>query len=261
MRDSLADNDKTRWSDARLIRLVDEAQKDFAVKARMLRTKVDISIIGGQAEYLLPENAYLMTRVVTEEGKLELVSHDSMDELVHTRWETVSGTNIEYIVFDKQNPRAFKVYPIPIDSDSIGDTYTLSDYGVTTLVENDIVVNDFGVVAEVSESAADTSSFNSPYGIMVDMVSVVSSVTVYYRRTPNDILSITDTPDIDRIWDKGLRYYALGLAFADDKDSQNLAMSDKFMGMYGRELAEATAQSARNSTSPTPRNTQYNRAI
>ena len=46
-RDTLADPEGDRWSDERLLRLIDEAQKDICRRAKLLRTKKNIPIING----------------------------------------------------------------------------------------------------------------------------------------------------------------------------------------------------------------------
>ena len=42
VRDSLSDPSKDRWTDERLLRLIDEAQKDLAKKSLLLRTKIGV---------------------------------------------------------------------------------------------------------------------------------------------------------------------------------------------------------------------------
>lgn len=268
VRDSLSDNDKTRWSDSRLLRLIDEAQKDLVKDSKMLKSKVNISIVGNKAEYELPTDAYLLTRCKTDSGKIDLLTHNEMDELgalstssVSLRWETETGTEIEAVVYDKQNPRVFRIYPIPIDADAIADIFTITDYGITTLVEGDLMVSDYGVVTAISGSATDTTEFSSPYGLMTDMEASIASLTVQYIKLPADITSTEDVPEIDPVWDKALRYYTIAMAMADDQDTQNIKVSDKFMGLYLRELKDANATSSKSNLSSSPANSQYVRAI
>ena len=285
VRDSLSDPDETRWSTDRLVRLIDEAQKDMVQTAQMLRSKVDVAVTKDQATYKLPADAYLLTRVVTDDGgRIELLSHNDMDELgsfgqgntaynrsyysssnsgsqVRKRWEAETGNDIQYIIFDKQNPREFKVYPIPTDTDVAGAAFALSDFGLATLVEGDLVLSDFGVVSDLSSTSVDTTEFNSVFGVMTALQDVVKSLTVYYRRIPIDIVDTTSTLEIEPIWDKALRYYTIAMALADDQDTQNLSVADKYMGMYTRELSKAEAVSSKNNINSSPRSAEYSRAI
>jgi len=57
VRDSLSDPDADRWSDARLLRLIDEAQKDIATKNKLLRTTVNIQLFIDKNIYDLPSEA------------------------------------------------------------------------------------------------------------------------------------------------------------------------------------------------------------
>lgn len=263
VRDSLADEDEERWTTARLLRLVDEAQKDIATKAKLLRTKTVVSIIGLQAEYQLPSDAFLLTRVVNSDGApLPIVSHDYMDEL-DPSWETTTGSTIEYIVFDKQNPGWLKVYPIPLESDG-GEIFTATDYGVTATVEDDIVTPDYGVVADVSTNSTESKEFNSVYGVMTGMVSAIASLTVYYRHKPATINAIDISPsvlEIDDKWDKAIKHYVVGTALRDDQDTQNRAVGNDELMIYGGELGEAKSISAKNNAIQPPHQTTYNPGI
>lgn len=271
MRDSLSDDDESRWSTDRLVRLIDDAQADLVVDVGMLRSNTSVFIQADKAEYTLPSEAYEITRAVTSTGTpLDILSHDEMDALgatpsnreVGIDWETSTGATISKIIFDKQEPGAFKVFPIPTGSDTVGDTFTTTDYGFTALSEGDLVVNDFGVVATVSETAADTTSTNSDFGTITSMLGVEATIKVYYKRLPSTILGAEDDPEVESTWDRALRYYALAMAYADDQDTQNLAMSDKFFGMYTRELERAGKKSSKSSVSNRVRSsTSYNKAI
>ena len=53
-RDSLADPNKERWSDDRLLRLLDEGQKHFAREAKLLKATSIINLFPDQATYTLP---------------------------------------------------------------------------------------------------------------------------------------------------------------------------------------------------------------
>jgi len=55
-RDTLADPFKERFSDERLLRLIDDAQKYLVLKAQSIRSKTTVPIIPGVSTYTLPDD-------------------------------------------------------------------------------------------------------------------------------------------------------------------------------------------------------------
>ena len=146
VRYSLADLDGDRWSDDRLLALIDEVQIDIAVKNNLLRTKVNTAIVLDINEYKLPNNAVNITRIINNEGtRIRIRSHAQMDE-IDPLWETTKGSIVEYIVFDKQDPGQFKVYPIPTVSDDI-TIFSVDINGVTVAITGDVLTSLFGIGA------------------------------------------------------------------------------------------------------------------
>ena len=138
-RDVLADLDQQRWTDAQLLRLVDDGQKDIATHSKILKSSYTFSLADGVHTYTLPDNIWLITRASDQDGcRLALISYDSMDEQVeklgvtrthrnqqrfpHTVnfdffpkycWETDTGKSPLALVYDNRNLNQIRVYPIP----------------------------------------------------------------------------------------------------------------------------------------------------
>lgn len=263
VRDSLSDNDKTRWTDDRLLRLIDEVQKKMARKAQLLRAKTTVSIIGLINEYLLPSDAFLLTRVVNSDGeKIAIKSHKDMDD-IDPDWEVATGTTLEFIVFDEMNPGYFKTYPILTETDG-GETFTLTDYGVITAVEGDVISQDFGVCVDVSTNATLTKEFNSVYGVCVGMASIISTLTVYYRAIPKEINAIDIAPselEVHSIYDAAIKHYVIGTALRDDQDTQNRIVGNEELTFYADELKDAKGNSGKDNTSSQHQQTSYNPGV
>lgn len=280
VRDSLSDEDKLRWSDNRLLRLIDEAQKKIAKKARLLRTNTPIKIIGDQNEYELPSDAYLLSRIVNADGReLPMYSHDQMDErgqityssyssnqnfanqdlIVGSDWETVTGNEIEAIIYDKQEPRKFKVYPIPLQTDG-GETFISDVFGVTASIEDDVMSPATGIVVDVSGSATGTVTFNSVFGVLVGMESIETTLKAYYTTIPAEIDSIDLAPsilEIEDVYDVAIKHYVVGMSLRDDQDTQNRQVGNEEISFYREELGEAKEDSSRNFKSKQAARTSY----
>lgn len=282
-RDSLADEDESRWSTPRLIRLIDEAQKKIATKAQLLRKTYTFSILANVNEYSLPADAFLLTRVVSSSGaKIALKSHASMDDLmsnillhdslsssyrrssntqaVDAMWEFDTGSQVEYIIFDNQEPGTFKTYPIVVN-DTASEVFVLDTFGVTADIEGDLLINPYGVLGNLTANAIDTVQFNSVYGVLSGMQEIEDTIKIYYRAKPAEITAVTDLLEIDDKWDAAIKHYVVGMALHDDQDTQNRAISSDEIGLYGIEFSEAKKISSKDNTSRSHHRTTYNSGI
>ena len=259
IRDTLSDPNKNRWSDARLLRLIDEAQKDIATKAKLLRTTVTIQLVPDKHTYDLPSEAINIMRITDIDGnQLPMLSHAQMDE-VDSTWEFDTGVSVEQIVFDKINPGQFKVYPIPEVGD-VPDTYVAGTYGVVVGIESDTVSSPYGVIVDISRSATRLVEFNSPYGELVDMSEVIKSILVYYHERPAEINAIdlgTSVLNIDEMYDKAIKHYVIAMAWRDDQDTQNRQLAAEELQFYAMEFVSAKKHSAADNVSSSKQETTY----
>lgn len=188
VRDTLADHNGDRWPTDRLIRLIDEAQKDICRKAKLLRKKATLSVYDNQGTYKLPNDAMLLDRILYDNSPMPLVSHVQMDEQSKT-WELDKGEP-RYCVFDKQNQSHIKLWPIPQGISLPGD-YVFSP----ALWQEDVqylMNDDYGVIVE----ALTGDTFNDVYGVTVD----ISSFFSFYLGpdcTCDNLVKIEDTIESD----------------------------------------------------------------
>ena len=270
VRDSLSDPDKDRWTDARLLRLADDAQKLIAKHANLLRAKVDIPLAAlvaeysvpptvpgtfavwtgdgtpiyinappGVIDYALPPDIYRVTRVLNENGNpVPVMSHEQADRKFGDAWEAEIGSPMQALIFDKVAQNRLKVYPIPEEttpteiSTEIGNLNSI--YGVT--------------VAGGLESTYDV--IDSPYGVLVGIAQITNvSFTIYYLRVATLVSTITDTLEIGSVFDQALKFYITGMALLDDKDTENRARGSAELKFFDTELIKAKTESSKNSTS------------
>ena len=276
IRDTLADPDGARWSNDRLLRLIDEGQKDIAKHAKLLRTKVDVAILPDISTYQLPSDAFIITRVIGTDGVtddlttpkqvLPIKSHAQMDE-IDVDWESATSDGIEYIVFDKLNPGYFKAYPIPSLPDTAEDFSTTSDLGVLTDSTTDTTSTPFGVSTDVTKTDVLKVTFSSGLGVVTDMLSIITSLTVYYLQRPGtlDDYSRIDTAGqeltINEEFDKALKHYVIGMALRDDMDTQNRTIGNEELLFYTRELDVAKADSSTDFMQASQHDLKYNPGI
>jgi len=265
VRDSLSDTNGDRWSDSRLIRLLDEGQKFIARKQRVLRRTTVINLHAGSAVYELESDVYLVTRVRSADtgAVIKLRTREWMDEHV-SGWEIATGLTVEYVIFDKLNPREVQVYPIPTTSDAVEFDTITPDFGVTALSTGDSVVTDFGVVASLVNNTNNTSTFNSDFGVVTEQSEIAASIVVHYIAKPTTIASVAHEDglfDIDEVFDKALKHYIVGQCLRDDKDTQNRSLGKEELALFAIELEEAKKISASDFTQQTQYETYYNGGI
>lgn len=175
---TLADPKKERWDDDTLLAILNEAQVDFCQQTQILHERVDVPIIIGNPYFTLPDDCWMLTRVLYESSPLPLLSHKELDvttmsrrfvdfglPTAGSRWETVKGEP-QAIVYDRRNMLQGKVYPIPDRSikesaytfvGTPSETFFTTElFGVATLFMDTTLVDDFGVVSALGSLEQDT---------------------------------------------------------------------------------------------------------
>jgi len=228
VRDTLADPTGDRWDDPRLLRLVDEAQKDIVRHAKLLNKTYSMIIPANTNSIELPEDLMLLTRVTVNNEKLDFITRETLDK-INIHWETDVGKP-RYIITDKIGPRELQVYPILEDS-----SYSLAVPGTP------FTIDDFGIVTDIEDGSSNVSDL---FGAVTQILESSYLFVIHYLKKPNTISSIDDQLEIDEIFDKAVKYYVVGKALRDDMDTQNRAVGNEELGFYTRELEEAIKEKA-----------------
>jgi hypothetical protein len=228
VRDTLADPSGDRWDDPRLLRLVDEAQKDIVRHAKLLNKTYSTIIPANTNSVELPDDLMLLTRVTVNNEKLDFISRENLDK-VNTKWELDVGKP-EYIITDKIGPKEIQIYPILEDTN-----YSLTVPGTA------FTIDDYGVVAGIEDG---TSNISDLFGTVSQILESSYLFVIHYLKKPETISSVEDLLEIDELFDKAIKYYVVGKALRDDMDTQNRAVGNEELGFYTRELEEAIKEKA-----------------
>lgn len=229
---TLADPDKLRYSDERLLALLSSAQKDIARQTRILKDTMAIALTIGVADYFMPDDTWLITRATFDGVRIPMVSHDRLDEK-NPGWVTDSGAKVEAIVYDRRNLTKIKVYPIPSEL-YFSNTYTISPvFGVTTSVDNVVPNQVFGVL-----TGLDIGTIFEPsvFGVVSDLGEVSGILRIDYIKDAPEVQTFTDELVLSKIFDTALEYFVVGRAFLDDLDTQYQNKGVSVMTMYQREI-------------------------
>lgn len=251
-RDTLADPDEERWSDARLIRLLDEAQKYIARKLDLLHGITDIEIVTNQWLYDLPDDLWAITRATFDNTPIPLLSYQDMDARSRN-WETDDGNGIEALIYNLRNPQEIRLYPMPNEDFPITEFTVETDYGVVTEFDEADLGDTYGVMTGLDVTAGDTTTFNSVYGVVTD-AEEGPQVNIQYIRDPTTIEAETEELEIPPMFDLALKYYVIGHAFLDDLDTENQSRGSVSLQLFEDELSTLRV---RNKERDGTRSTQY----
>lgn len=105
-------------TDTDIMRWINDAQRDIAIKNSLLQAKATAPLVVGQQEYSLPVNVLSIHSVKVNQQKLQALSLQEMDELVG---DTTSGTGFptSYYIWAS----SIMLYPIPQSASDILNIY------------------------------------------------------------------------------------------------------------------------------------------
>lgn len=268
-RDTLADPQGERWSDARLIRLLDEAQQDVAKHTKILKGETDIPMVEGQAIYTLPSDLWLLTRAAFNDCRIDFLSYAQLDERTRARaieanhtyterrsygvdfdfssycWETDTGPEVQAIVFDRRNMDEIRVYPIPNAAIATNSYTFITDnpefegaelLGVTTDIAGYSFDTVFGVVTDLYDPQVEIENFLDIYGVLSGINESEGVVHLWFIRMPSHVETIDDELELPAMFDTALKHYIVSNAFDDDYDTRFAEKAQKAAALYEREI-------------------------
>jgi hypothetical protein len=109
----LNDTNKTnlRWSDERLLKLLNEAQADLAKAVPLYTLKTTIIVSAGIEEYKLPDDCVTLLSVSYDGYVVRIASEEDMEEL-SIGWEDDIGCTISAVVVNELSQQTIRPYPL-----------------------------------------------------------------------------------------------------------------------------------------------------
>lgn len=218
----MSDEEVERWTDARLLSLVSDAQEDIIFHTELLKTRVTISLIVGQAEYDLPSDCYRLLRASTDFHEVPMVSYTTMDENARREiyaedtldygqrdrgfisrsdfdnrqitWEDTTGSEVEAVIYDNRDPSKIRFYPIPDDGIANAE-YTFENAGPLVYSGDEML----GVVTDMESDGLSDYTFDSPYGVVTSLFDPFVEVEVM-ESIYGVVTQINETEGFVTIW-------------------------------------------------------------
>lgn len=242
---TLADPDKTRWSDERLLALLNVAQNEIATKAQLIKRTVLLPVFKGQANYVLPDDVIWIERAYYDGKPLRLLDYKVVDNLSRDRVGVPTS-----IVFNKHPYNEVVLYPKPsnnseayvkLSDEIVGVATDIEELGVKIFDANGIITD---LEAENLEVEVD-----SPYGGISDVYQILYPLEIYYIAEPKKITSLDEDPEIGPTCDKALKLYIIFSALFDDMDTQNRQSASVYAQYYNDALNDIKKFASRDHVS------------
>lgn len=220
VRYNLSDTASDRWTDARLLSLLNDGIKNIAITTTLFVETIFYVVTDLVVDIDLSDSALKILRAEYNDKTLPFYTFDEMDNNKDNItsgskvWQQDTGDEVLALVYDKQKNSLLKQYPIVSNAQNDNIVYS-GDYGIITYISySDIapVVTDlYGDLGDIPDDAL---------------------IKFYYVRKHVLIDDINDTLYIDDLVEQPLIHYITGMALRDNQDTQNRNMAKEELQMY-----------------------------
>lgn len=250
-RETLGDPDGDRFSDARLFRLLNEAQELIAVNTKVLRTKITGTLTAFSSIFVLPEDCITVLRVEWDKVKLPMKSYEEMDA-IDPEWQTRFANEPQYVIYDLRLPNRLLLWP-NLNYQNTPSTGILT--GVEPLVAETVPYGSANSIEGVTLIGQLT------YGIITTMQVAPYSLDIYYSRNPLPAVDVNSTIELPKVLDTALKQYMTGMALRDNMDSASRVLGQEELTNAAMNVQVAMRLLSNDYTAATQYNTVYNGGI
>ena len=219
---SIAGN-SNRWSDERIIELINLGLNDLSIQSRLFAKIAYLRILDGVVDYDINDIAISVERTEWDGKALRNLSFSEIEEITNRNWQVIQGTP-SAVVYGLQPYTKFKLYPTPLDIgiDNTSDVYGMVDIRSFLSSQND------------NQIFEDVEAINSVYG-MLDVEDLRRNfLKIFYIARIPRVNSASDELDelvnID-IMDV-LRHYVASELFNDSIDRINVQLGQLQYSKY-----------------------------
>ncbi len=229
VRVTLSDEEKLRYTDARLIKLLNDAITDITKNSIIIKREMFVALADGIVDYDLSPVMMQLLRVEYLDKQLPMKTFAEMDRHKST-WQLDEGDEVKAVVYDLQFRGKFKTYPIVEQAINPYIVHT-SPYGITT----NITYSD--IMPVITNHIGDFSSIPN-----------TGMLKLYYVPKHVAITALTDALDIDETASLAIEHYVAGFALRDNHDQQNRVMGSEELKLYYQMIKEHMNVNAVNYT-------------
>lgn len=233
-RDILADQEKSRWEDSHLIRILNDGIANFTIHTSYAKSKVFIGLELGISTYDLSNYAINLDRVSYKGIPLPAKSEEELDR-INPNWEDEEGEEPLYVCFENLRQGVFKIYP-KVNNLAYDVITQNQSYGGLI----DITIDEeLFLLPEITNISFGTNKY----------------VTVNYIDKPIAVTTLTDTINIPEIYKAAMVAFVSGMALRANQDTINRQYGTEQLAIYDSYVTKALGKEAKAN------NTFHNRQV
>lgn len=223
----LADRHGERWSDDRLLLLLNNGIRDIAKNTVIFTESIYYKVINSVYDVDLSDSVVKFLRADYMEKPLKWLTYAQADHELGEDWQAKTSDKITHLIYDQQKAGALRLYPIPVNTYNEWIEYDSVYGGVTHISYSDLqptLTNDPGVIASIEDKAL---------------------IKFYYIRKHDKITDINAELYIDDLCEEPLIHYVTCFALRDNQDAQNRNMANEEYALYERFIQDHEIQKQR----------------
>ena len=209
----LSDGAKNRWTDERLLILLNEGILDIAKHTTLFIETLFYVVTDLVVDIDLSSFSTKFARAEYLDEPLPFYSFEEMDKK-DKKWQLKKGEKVLALVYDKQKNGLLKQYPIVSNAHNPNIVYSGS-YGIITNIS----------YSDIQPEVQDT------YGDLGEIADD-GYIKFYYVRKHPKVTDINETLIIDELVKPPLVRYIAGMAFRDNLDAQSRSQAAEELGLY-----------------------------
>jgi len=251
IRYKVGDGQSKKWTDSRIIDLINEGLDDMSRKAHIKKVSTALPLVPYQRELIVPDDNFReLLRIKINGKQIRLVPFDEID--IKDNWQNDIGNNITMVMYDKQNVKHLTLYTLL--SETSTDYEALND-ATGLLIDVPNIDRDylFGIITSVATNdiviptnVYDPKSVNE-YGAYTSIQDTFIIANLVYSAQPNTVVAVTDTLDLDSSFKQTLIYYVSGMLLLDDNRTESVNKGTLFLQKYQLEMEENKVRTADSS--------------
>ncbi len=229
VRYAVSDIDKKRYTDTRLLILLNDAIRDIAKNTILFIEEKQLVLSNLVVDYDLSSIMTTLVRAEYQDKPIAIKTFEDMDAM-DPRWQLKYGTEAAAIVYNKQKNGLIKIYPIVRNAENSHISFNQLNGIVTDITYSD-------VLPILADSVGDISD-----------IPAIGVIKLYYIRKHAKVTSLTDTLIIDDLIENMLEHYIVGTVLMDNQDAQNVQLGSVKLKLYYQMAEEYTIGKAKGFT-------------
>lgn len=227
----LSDTANDRWTDERLLVLLNDGIEDIAKHTTLFVENTYYTVQNNVVDIDLSPISNKIVRAEYLDEPLPFYSFEEMDRK-DRHWQKKISNKVEAIVYGKQRNGLVKQYPIVENAQNDLITYEGS-YGIITgITYSDIAPIVTGTLGDLSD------------------IPDEAIIKFYYVRRHNKVTDINTELEIDELIEQPLKHFIAGMALRDNQDVQNRSLGNEELGIYSTMIEKYSWEKAKGYTRP-----------